>query len=588
MLSDIFTMLLGLVPQSEKVDGLLRKIRASSDRDELLELLCSAIPLIGEADDTHVFKLFVEKVSAINNDEEERAYLDVLALFLLRYEAYIPPLVRVLVTCAVALWRKAINKYSVSSRNSSLPPSLDKIRRSLNKESSEQTEGPKSRLNQGSDTPSEHMENPENKDSPSAGSSSVQPEEEIQSEDSKKKPGGQTGHRGYSKRCKRAHAVVVMDRSPVDMVDCRPIAPLYFMVEDVYLQSRVTGVLINRWRDKDRNIIEAVPSPELPEKRENLRSFNVYGRRFKAQVVSLLERNFLSYSRVAELARDYYGISVSVGSIRNFVKEAADKLRVLGFEENLKSYLLHIPRVLNSDETGINVSGKTFWAHIVCTNEATYVYPNPTRGIEAILDGGILNNVRKETVIVHDCWASYFSVAECGHSLCGAHIVRELLRAYSREYLPWALSMLRLLIKANEYKEATGPISGDEYRTLAENYDRILAEGLAQLEKHNIIYGHQASDSGKLIKRLKKRRDEYLLFARDSEVPFTNNLAERGFRGLKNKMKIGGCFRSFASAEDFLLVWSYLETCRKHNMMSIQALEMAFDSTLPTLEIFEK
>ncbi len=74
-----------------------------------------------------------------------------------------------------------------------------------------------------------------------------------------------------------------MDRSPVDMVDCRPIAPLYFMVEDVYLQSRVTGVLINRWRDKDRNIIEAVPSPELPEKRENLRSFNVYGRRLCAR-----------------------------------------------------------------------------------------------------------------------------------------------------------------------------------------------------------------------------------------------------------------------------------------------------------------
>ena len=98
--------------------------------------------------------------------------------------------------------------------------------------------------------------------------------------------------------------------------------------------------------------------------------------------------------------------------------------------------------------------------------------------------------------------------------------------------------MLRLPINVNEYKEATGPISGDEYRTLAENYDRILAEGLAQLEKHNIIYGHQASDSGKLIKRLKKRRDEYLLFVRDSEVPFTNNLAERGFGGLRNRKKI--------------------------------------------------
>jgi hypothetical protein len=53
-------------------------------------------------------------------------------------------------------------------------------------------------------------------------------------------------------------------------------------------------------------------------------------------------------------------------------------------------------------------------------------------------------------------------------------------------------------------------------------------------------------------------------------------------------MKIGGCFRSFASAEDFLLVWSYLETARKHDIMSIQALEKVFDSELPLLEIFKK
>ena len=75
------SMLLGLVPQSEKVDGLLRKMQASSDRDEPLELLCSAIPLIAEADDTHVFKLFVDKVGAILRLEKKLHFLGRPGLF---------------------------------------------------------------------------------------------------------------------------------------------------------------------------------------------------------------------------------------------------------------------------------------------------------------------------------------------------------------------------------------------------------------------------------------------------------------------------------------------------------------------------
>lgn len=155
MLSEIFTVLLGLAPQSERVADLLHRIKTAADRDELLYLLCSALLLIDETHDSKLLHLFAEKVSAINNNDDERAFLDILVLFLSRYEADTPPIVRVLVDSAVALWRKAINKYSVSSKTSSLPPSLDKIRGSLKNETSEQADGWKNGYFQGGSTPTE-------------------------------------------------------------------------------------------------------------------------------------------------------------------------------------------------------------------------------------------------------------------------------------------------------------------------------------------------------------------------------------------------------------------------------------------------
>lgn len=87
--------------------------------------------------------------------------------------------------------------------------------------------------------------------------------------------------------------------------------------------------------------------------------------------------------------------------------------------------------------------------------------------------------------------------------------------------------------------------------------------------------------SENLLKRLVKRQDEYLKYTVDAEVPLTNNVAERGFRPLKNKMNISGCFKNIEYAKDYLFVWSYLDTERKQNVMSMQALEILFNNMLP-------
>ena len=182
------------------------------------------------------------------------------------------------------------------------------------------------------------------------------------------------------------------------------------------------------------------------------------------------------------LALEYYKIRVSEGSVRNFIKEAAVKLRILGFEDQIKKYLQKIPHVLHYDETGINIKKNLYWAHIVCTDKVTYVYPHKKRGLEGILGGGILQDVDPNTVIVHDCWSSYFTAAACQHSLCGAHIARDLVKAYYHEYLPWSQSMLNLLINTNEYKLTTGTLTAKEYEAISKKYDEILKKGKIKLK----------------------------------------------------------------------------------------------------------
>ena len=63
-----------------------------------------------------------------------------------------------------------------------------------------------------------------------------------------------------------------------------------------------------------------------------------------------------------------------------------------------------------------------------------------------------------------------------------------------------------------------------------------------------------------LIERLAQLKDSMLLFARNFEVPFTNNAAERTIRNLKSKSKVAGNFRSDDGARWYLKIRSYIDS----------------------------
>ena len=79
-----------------------------------------------------------------------------------------------------------------------------------------------------------------------------------------------------------------------------------------------------------------------------------------------------------------------------------------------------------------------------------------------------------------------------------------------------------------------------------------------------------------LIERLAQLKDSMLLFARNFEVPFTNNAAERTIRNLKSKSKVAGNFRSDDGARWYLKIRSYIDSARKHGVNAFEAVKLAF------------
>ena len=158
----------------------------------------------------------------------------------------------------------------------------------------------------------------------------------------------------------------------------------------------------------------------------------------------------IPYARIEDYFVDQMSLSISVGSVFNFNKEAYEALNC--FEETAKQKLINSP-VINVDETGININGKRVWLHTACNNEWTHFYPHKRRGSEAMEEIGILSKFKG--VLCHDHWKAYYKYT-CLHSLCNAHHLRELEWSAIEDNQKWAIKLKKFLKKLNQEADKAG------------------------------------------------------------------------------------------------------------------------------------
>jgi transposase len=140
--------------------------------------------------------------------------------------------------------------------------------------------------------------------------------------------------------------------------------------------------------------------------------------------------------------------------------------------------------------------------------------------------------------------------------------------------------MIRLLCEINDTVRHAHTVGANaiEDRLLAvyrQRYGEIITAGKTNNPNPP---GHGArSPATNLLARLGGFATDVLRFAHDLRVPFDNNLAERDIRMVKLRQKISGCLRTWAGAETFCAIRSYLSTARKQG---VNALDASRDSIM--------
>jgi transposase len=302
-----------------------------------------------------------------------------------------------------------------------------------------------------------------------------------------------------------------------------------------------------------------------------------YGDGLKAFVINLLACQMVALNRVQKLVKSMMNVALSEASLLKFVWRL--HLALTQWEASAKDELLKVS-AMHVDETSLRVDKKNHWIHVYSSGHLTLKCLDQGRGIKAIDRINIVP--RYGGVIIHDCWASYFSYQHCGHGLCGSHLMRELTFIVESNGYAWAKNMKRLLKEtcAKVSKSEKKSLPGDDYANLQKRFRNIITRGEKELPpvppKPSGKRGKIAkSDAHNLWERMKSNEQAVLLFAKDPHVSFTNNRAERDLRMAKVKQKVSGCFRTIKYAQAYCRISSYLQTMASKGYNPLIAIQMA-------------
>ena len=310
-----------------------------------------------------------------------------------------------------------------------------------------------------------------------------------------------------------------------------------------------------------------------------------YGDRITALMIELAVLQMLPLARASRLVKGLFHLTVSQAFTVNSLMRIHALLEDV--DPLIRRCILDAP-VAHFDGTGCSVRGRLHFIHNASAGGYAYFYVSPKRGREAMDAIGILPVYGG--VAIHDCWHPYFTY-DCAHSLCGAHLVRELKGVAEREGFSWASSLTAFFQRGREAKEASpdGKVSDMEYLKFLRNYRGLLTRAEhacssaipqrgRKTARHKIWAGAKTKA---LVKRLRKYETEILRFLIDADVPFTNNRSERDLRMIKVKLKVSGCFRSLRVAQAFCRIRSYLYTCRNHGLEAQDAILTLLEGKLP-------
>jgi hypothetical protein len=383
--------------------------------------------------------------------------------------------------------------------------------------------------------------------------------------------GGQRGHRG--------HTLTI----PRNLDDLVREGKAKHIIKD---ETRGASRYVSDWEIDIQTVTVYTERRRLAGEPQRIR----YGAQVRASAVCLANVGMMSLERVAEyFAAITHGlITPSEASIAQFISEAAENIDTQPMVLDLLN-----GAVLHTDETPVRTTERpgqsederetakhtTFNAYVRTYSNATttLLTANAHKDEASVRQDNILT--RFFGIVAQDHETKFYKYGS-RHATCGEHLSRELKGMDELCMLRWAGRMRSFMLEMNEQKKADiaeGKTGCEPLRLSAYDawYDELVSQGtgqLATMRKKSIGY----NELHRMVNRLEKYKNSYLLFIRDYTAPFTNNLAERDLRHCKTKQKVSGCYRSWHGLLDYCKIRSLVDTTRKRGLDVFSALLACF------------
>lgn len=230
--------------------------------------------------------------------------------------------------------------------------------------------------------------------------------------------------------------------------------------------------------------------------------------------------------------------------------------------------------VLHGDETGWRTDGKTHWLWCFGNESLTYYLIDRSRGSPALAKFFIQEFAG---TLVTDFWGAYNAVSCAARQTCLVHLLRELEQTekYKSPGDGWpafAKKLRRLVGDAIRLGRRKAELPAEAYASRRDLLDRRLAEFIDEPWEN--------AHAKRLVKRLRRHRDDVFTFLDQAGVPFDNNHAERSIRPAVILRKNSYGNRSERGADCQAVLMSVFRTLKQRGHDPIQAVVAAIEHCL--------
>jgi transposase len=235
--------------------------------------------------------------------------------------------------------------------------------------------------------------------------------------------------------------------------------------------------------------------------------------------------------------------------------------------------------VLQADETGWRVDGKTNWLWCFTNADCTYYLIDRSRGSPALAR---FFTTEFSGTLVSDFWGAYNAVACADRQMCLVHLLRELEQTlhYKNPGDGWS-----------EFEKKLRRLLGDAIR-LWKSRDELEAATLAsrrarldQRLQELLDTDWQNQHARRLLKRLRRHQQDLFTFLDRAGVPFDNNHAERSIRPAVVIRKNSYGNRSEQGADCQAVLMSIFRTLKQRGHDPIRTIIAALQEALKSKKL---